>query len=225
MRLSKGLYSQCLLLDSMTGYSDRINHAFAFAAKHHDQQVRKGTRLPYLTRPANVAVILSRYDQDDDTIVGGILRDVVADFVRDGYTPEMLDERVGHKFGDAPLQIALAASERRIDDNGLELSLTERKEDFLDRFSSASEQALWVCTADELHALNSLVSDLRRTMEAGSVWGRFSSGRQGTTEWFHSVYDRLDAVGFRAPIVEELRSALENLDSLSSEAGSVRGQL
>ena len=32
-----------------TGYSDRINHALAFAAKHHDQQVRKGTRLPYLT--------------------------------------------------------------------------------------------------------------------------------------------------------------------------------
>ena len=34
------------------GYSDRINHALAFAAKHHDRQVRKGTRLPYLTHPA-----------------------------------------------------------------------------------------------------------------------------------------------------------------------------
>ena len=27
-----------------TGYSDRINHALAFAAKHHDRQVRKGNR-------------------------------------------------------------------------------------------------------------------------------------------------------------------------------------
>ena len=36
---------------TITGYSDRINHALAFAAKHHDQQVRKGTRLPYLTQP------------------------------------------------------------------------------------------------------------------------------------------------------------------------------
>src|SRR5688572_14423450 len=106
----------------MTGYSDRINHAFAFAAKHHDQQVRKGTRLPYLTRPANVAVILSRYDQDDDTVVGGILRDVVADFVRDGYPAEMLDQRIGQKFGDTALSIALAASERRVNDDGLELS-------------------------------------------------------------------------------------------------------
>ena len=32
----------------MRGYSDPINHAFAFAAKHHDRQVRKGTKLPYL---------------------------------------------------------------------------------------------------------------------------------------------------------------------------------
>ena len=45
----------------MTGYSDRINHAFAFAAKHHDRQVRKGTALPYVTHPANVAIILTRY--------------------------------------------------------------------------------------------------------------------------------------------------------------------
>ncbi len=64
----------------MQGYSDRINHAFAFAAKHHDQQVRKGTRLPYLTQPANVAIILARYGQDDDTVVAGILVNSLAAF-------------------------------------------------------------------------------------------------------------------------------------------------
>ena len=51
----------------MAGYSDPINHAFAFAAKHHDRQVRKGTRFPYLTAAPNIAVILTRYDQDDST--------------------------------------------------------------------------------------------------------------------------------------------------------------
>src|SRR5258705_6450280 len=56
---------------TVTGYSDVINHAFAFAAKHHDRQVRKGTKLPYLTHPANVAVILTRYGCDNDTVVAG----------------------------------------------------------------------------------------------------------------------------------------------------------
>ena len=72
---------------TITGYSDRINHALAFAAKHHDQQVRKGTRLPYLTRSANVAIILARYEQDDQTVVAGILRDVIEDFLLDAYSP------------------------------------------------------------------------------------------------------------------------------------------
>src|SRR3979411_569773 len=75
---------------TIRGYSDRINHAFAFAAKHHDRMVRKGTRLPYLTHPANVAVILTRYGQDEQTIVSGILHDVIEDCVRDGFTRDML---------------------------------------------------------------------------------------------------------------------------------------
>src|SRR5207253_4879800 len=100
------------------GYSDVINHAFAFAAKHHDRQVRKGTKLPYLTHPANVAVILTRYDRDSDTIVAGILHDVVEDCVRDGYTRDMLEQRIGDKFGEKVLDTVLAVTYRRHDDEG-----------------------------------------------------------------------------------------------------------
>src|SRR5205809_6342274 len=109
------------------GYSDRINHALAFAAKHHDRQVRKGTRLPYLTHPANVAVILSRYGRDSDTVVAGILHDVIEDCIRDGYTREMLEQRVGDKFGAKVLETVLAVTYRRQDDEGIELSGDERK--------------------------------------------------------------------------------------------------
>src|ERR1700737_3290540 len=98
---------------TITGYSDRINHAFAFAAKHHDRQVRKGTRLPYLTHPANVAVILSRYDRDELTVVSGILHDVIEDCVRDGYTRDMLEQRIGDKFGAKVLDVVLAVRYRR----------------------------------------------------------------------------------------------------------------
>src|SRR5438045_9599191 len=113
----------------VTGYSDVINHAFAFAAKHHDRQVRKGTRLPYLTHPANVAVILTRYGQDEQTIVAGILHDVIEDCVRDGFTRDMLEQRIGDKFGPEVLDTVLAVTERQVDEEGIELSSEERKDD------------------------------------------------------------------------------------------------
>jgi (p)ppGpp synthase/HD superfamily hydrolase len=195
----------------MTGYSDRINHAFAFAAKHHDQQVRKGTRLPYLTHPANVAVILTRYGCTDDTVVAGILHDVIEDCVREGWTREMLEERIAHKFGSVVLETVLSVTKRRTDDDGIEMSHDDRNDDYLDRLELASEDALWVCAADKVHNANSILSDLRRTSFPETVWGRFSAGREGTVRWYQRVAERLREIGFTAPIVDELASAADEL--------------
>lgn len=197
---------------TVTGYSDRINHAFAFAAKHHDQQVRKGTRLPYLTQPANVAVILTRYGRDEDTVVAGILHDTVADVVRDGWSGEMISERIGRKFGDEALALLLSVVERRVDDDGVELAPDDRKADVLVRLASASDAARWVCAADKVHGAWTLVHDLARTTFPETVWGRFSAGRDGTVRWYRQVCDRLRAVGFGAPIVDELEEATRRLE-------------
>ena len=178
----------------MTGYSDRINHAFAFAAKHHDQQVRKGTRLPYLTHPANVAIILTRYGCNEETIVAGILHDVIEDCVREGMTREVLEERIGRKFGNSVLATVLAVTHRKVDDDGIEMSSDERKEDYLQRLSLATEDALWVCAADKVHNANSILSDLRRTAFPETVWGRFSEGNDGTLRWYTRVAERLGEV-------------------------------
>ena len=195
-----------------TGYSDGINHAFAFAAKHHDRQVRKGTRLPYLTHPANVAIILTRYGRDEETVIAGILHDVVEDCVRDGYTGEMLAQRIGEKFGTSVLETVMAVTYRRNDDDGIEMSSDDRKADFLARLSSASENALWVCAAYMVHNANSILADLRRTVDANSVWSRFTGGRTGRVNWYRQVLDRLDEVGFKAPIAEELRAVVTALE-------------
>ena len=204
---------------TITGYSDRINHAFAFAAKHHDKAVRKGTKLPYLTHPANVAVILTRYDQDEETVTAGILHDVLEDCVRESYTREMLDERIGSKFGDTVLDTVLAVTHRKLNDDGEELSSEDQKTDYLERLRLASDRARWVCAADKIHNGRSILADLQRTEEPGTVWGRFKPGREGTVRWYRQVHDRLTELGFDAPIMQELgavAAALEEAASTSS---------
>lgn len=197
----------------MKGYSDVINHAFAFAAKHHDRQVRKGTKLPYLTHPANVAVILTRYGRDEHTVVAGILHDVVEDWVRDGYPHFMLEQRIGDKFGMEVLETVLAITYRQHDEGGVELSAAEKKSAYLDRLASASERARWVCAADKLHNASSIVADLDRTLDAGTIWNRFGGGRRATVSWYRAVHDRLAAIGFRGEIMPELDLITSELES------------
>lgn len=200
---------------TVTGYSDVINHALAFSAKHHDRQVRKGTKLPYLTHPANVAVILTRYGCDIETVVAGILHDVIEDCVRDGYTREMLEQRIGDKFGGKVLDTVLAVTYRRHDDDGVELSAEDRKADYLERLSDASEEARWVCVADKIHNASSTLADLRRTIDPETVWSRFSGGKVATARWYRQVYERLGELGFNAPIMAELDDVSSELQKLA----------
>lgn len=195
-----------------TGYSDRINHALAFAAKHHDRQVRKGTRLPYLTQPANVAIILTRYGQDDRTVVAGILHDVIEDCVRESYTREMLQQRIGDKFGMDVLDTVLAVTNRRVDDDGVELSADDRRDDYLERLSSSDDSARWVCAADKLHSTSTVLADLRRTIDPDTVWNRLNGGRDATVRWYRRVYERLAAIGFRGEIMLELEKVVIDLE-------------
>ncbi len=205
---------------TISGYSDRINHAFAFAAKHHDTQVRKGTALPYLTRPANVAVILTRYGQPEDTVLAGILHGVVEGSVRDGFTREELDDWIGAKFGQSVLEIALAVTERRTDDNGVELSPDERKRDVVTRLAIATDASRWVGAADALHSIGTILADLRRTDYPETIWTRTLRGREGTIRYYRELSDRLAEVGFTAPILAELRLATDDVERRGAEVAA-----
>jgi (p)ppGpp synthase/HD superfamily hydrolase len=196
----------------MNGYSDRINHALAFAAKHHDQQVRKGTRLPYLTQPANLAVILTRYGRDEESVTAAILLEVVSDHARQGVSREWLAQRVGEKFGARVLELALAASERGSDDAGADLSADERRADRLQRMGEAEAAVQWLVAAEALHGSGTLLADLRRTVDASSVWSRLSSGRERTVSGYRLLHARLVEVGFDAPIVAELGDTVAALE-------------
>jgi len=207
---------------AVSGYSDRINHALAFAAKHHDQQVRKGTRLPYLTHPANVAIILTRYGCDETTVVAGILHDVIEDCVTKDYTAEMLEQRIAAKFGADVLETVLMVTHRERNAEGEEFSPEEKKLDYLRRLEAADDRGRWVCAADKLHNANSLLADLARTIEPDSVWARFKVGKEGTVRWYRAVYDRMEELDFDAPIMPELEQTVKRIEKAGSGKISAR---
>ncbi|MBQ9438871.1 MAG: bifunctional (p)ppGpp synthetase/guanosine-3',5'-bis(diphosphate) 3'-pyrophosphohydrolase, partial [Lachnospiraceae bacterium] len=55
-----------------------IEKAYKLAAKAHEGQLRKSGE-PYIIHPLNVAIILADLEMDKETIVAGLLHDVVED--------------------------------------------------------------------------------------------------------------------------------------------------
>ncbi len=193
------------------GYSDRIHHALAYAAKHHDREVRKGTRPPYFTSPASVAIILTRYGQPESTVVAGVLQPAVEDNLRGRESEEGVRAPLGDKFGADAIDAALGAARRRYDDDGVELSHEEQRDDGLARLARAGAASRWAFAAHEVHDASALAADLRRTQFPDAVWGRFAEGRAAKAQWYANAAARLAAVGFAEPIADELRAAAEAL--------------
>ena len=102
----------------MHGYSDRINHAFAFAAKYYNVLAPAGAGVDYLAHPANVAIILTRYGCEQVTVVGGILHHVLEESPPDQWP--VLEQKIGEKFGPVVLAVAKDAIEPKFDRRGTE---------------------------------------------------------------------------------------------------------
>jgi (p)ppGpp synthase/HD superfamily hydrolase len=192
-------------------YSDRINHAFAYASLHPVGHVRKGTRIPYITHPANVALILARYGRDDDTIVAAILHDVVEDC--DAHSRETHIRQIEEKFGATVLATVLGVTHATHDAAGHTLDSAQKKDAYLAHLAEASERARWVCAADKLHNARAILSDLARSEDPATFWTRFNVGRDDTIRWYRRVYNRLVEVGFTGEILPELLDAVKMLEA------------
>jgi (p)ppGpp synthase/HD superfamily hydrolase len=174
----------------MHGYSDRINHAFAFAAKYYGAVAPAGSGMDYLAHPANVAIILARYDCEQVTIVGGILHHVLEE--TPGHKRAVLEHKIADKFGAVTLAIARDAIEPKYDHRGNERPWQSCKSEYLTQLATAEPRALDICVADELHACGSTMTAIRRL---GVEYVRTVSraGSEETVWWYRSLLEVLDA--------------------------------
>jgi (p)ppGpp synthase/HD superfamily hydrolase len=173
----------------MHGYSDRINHAFAFVAKYYVTQAPAGAGMDYLAHPANVAVILSRYGCEQVTLVAGIVHHALEEAPPERRS--VLEQKIGDKFGPVVLAIARDALEPKYDRRGLERPWQSCKAEYLTQLAAAEPRALDICVADELHACGSITTALRRL---GVEYLRTVSraGSEQTIWWYRSMLEVLE---------------------------------
>ncbi|MBI2024889.1 MAG: bifunctional (p)ppGpp synthetase/guanosine-3',5'-bis(diphosphate) 3'-pyrophosphohydrolase [Candidatus Harrisonbacteria bacterium] len=130
----------------------KIEKAIKKAAALHTGQTRRFDNLtPYITHPFSVAIILSKYTNDENIVIAGLLHDTLEDT---NYKPEEMAADFGAEVKDIVLGVSEPPTKEKDSRNW-----AERKEAYLDQLSKAPEGSLMVSAADKIHNLSSLIEE------------------------------------------------------------------
>jgi (p)ppGpp synthase/HD superfamily hydrolase len=176
-----------------------IDLAIEVAVRAHQNQVRKGTDIPYITHPIAVGIILAKAGCPDEIVVAGILHDTVED------TKVTLDN-VREKFGDKIASIVQGVSEP-----DTSLPWEERKRHTLDYLKTAPPAVRLVACADKLHNIRTIATEHKKIGD--QVWERFRKGRSDQEGYYRglveSLCNRPDNQGHES-LFQQLKSEVED---------------
>ena len=139
-----------------------IRKALEFAAVYHKDGVRKGSKVPYIVHPFEVALILQENGMEDRIIAAGLLHDTLED-------TELTPEQIREEFGDDILHLVLGASEEL---EGREETLWgERKKHTIEYLKTAPLDVKYIVCADKLSNMRSMLADHEKKGE--KFWDKF----------------------------------------------------
>jgi (p)ppGpp synthase/HD superfamily hydrolase len=138
---------------------EKLDYAILFATKAHDGQRRKTDNVDMIFHPFTVGMILQRAGMNEDTVIAGILHDVVEDTK---YTINDIEKI----FGNNVRKIVDEVTENK------SLEWKQRKIEAIEKVRKASFEGKMVECADKINNLESLYDLLKEKGE--EVWKNFN---------------------------------------------------
>ncbi len=192
----------------MPALTQRFRDALVFATECHEGQCRKGSPgrkgspVPYVSHPLQVAGIVLEHGGDEDEAIAALLHDVLED-------SDVTKAEIVRRFGSHVADIVEACSDTT---EKPKPPWRARKDRHLAHLAEADASAALVSAADKLHNARSIVSDFR--LDGDAIWDRFRGGKPGTL-WY---YERIvDVVRGRVPdaLFQELERSVGTLLTLA----------
>ena len=162
-----------------------IRKAAEFAAKIHENATRKGSNVPYIVHPREVAAITAAITGDPEIIAAAYLHDVIED-AGVGY------EELCGEFGKRVADMVLEESEDKT------RTWIQRKQDTIDRMKTAPAESLILAFSDKLSNLRSTASDY--LIYGDEIWQKFNQKDKKMHEWYYreifKYFDRFSEYPF-----------------------------
>lgn len=154
-----------------------LAHAVAFAAEAHVGQLRKGTQLPYIVHPMEVAAICGTMTEDEEVLAAAVLHDTIEDTPA---TKEDLEDR----FGPRVTELVLSQSENKREGQPATATWKVRKEESIEHIRSTDDvQAKMLCLSDKLSNIRSVYRDLER--DGDPFWNKFHQNDPIEQSWYY----------------------------------------
>ncbi|MDE5081027.1 MAG: HD domain-containing protein [Trichodesmium sp. St17_bin3_1_1] len=183
--------------------SHRFTQALVYATELHAEQIRKGSKVPYISHLLGVASIALEYGADEDEAIAALLHDAIED--QGGQT---VRAEIRVRFGERVTEIVDGCTET---DTTPKPPWAERKKAYIARISSTLPSVRLVSAADKLHNIRSILKDYRT--QGDVVWDLFKGGKQGTLWYYRSLVAAFHEAD-STPIVIELDRLVTELERL-----------
>ncbi|MGY1606380.1 HD domain-containing protein [Geodermatophilus sp. SYSU D00700] len=198
--------------------SSRYDEALAYASEHHRKQLRKGSRVPYLTHLMSVSAMVLEHGGSEDQAIAGLLHDAVEDALK-GTGGKVLDEIRG-RFGEDVADIVRACSDGLDADGNRSGTWAERKQPYVAALGDKPLDALLVTAADKVHNGLCIAADVRRCGQ--DFWSTFNASREELL-WYYTSVER--AVAERLPAHSITAAVQHAVDELMAAAGVDRAEV
>lgn len=199
-------------------FSYKVYLAMADAVRAHEKQRRKSNSgIPYAAHPLQVALEVSRIEDDEDVVIAAILHDTLED-------TEMTGQEISAKYGKRVLEIVRSVSE----DKDRTASLQEkkrtwhaRKAQMIERLRLLPFEAQLIALADDLQNLRCTVEDLKSggLSPDSPEFSAPLATRAGLYRYRCRLWLESPAVAKCRPWLDFYRDLLEELDGLLASRG------
>lgn len=164
-------------------YTYAVEQAIRAATVLHKGQVCKGSvQYPYVTHLFAVAMIVSDYTDDEDTIVTALLHDTLSDT---DYTAQELEDDFGGSVRDMVTSITETHHEETTS-----RGIADAQKVFLKTLKNTHEGALIVLAASKIHTMRSVVADYLDDMSAFTA--DFGSDQESHLFFYQEISNMLN---------------------------------
>ncbi len=163
--------------------TERFDEAMLFAMRHHREQLRKGSRVPYMTHLMSVSALVMEHGGTEDQAIAALLHDAVED-APPGQGGAVLVE-IRERFGAAVADMVAACSDGLNDSGERNGTWKERKQAYVDGLPHKSLDALLVTAADKTHNGLCIAADVRRY--GVEFWKTFNASSPELVWYYTSI--------------------------------------